>query len=969
MLKKLYNYMKYLSNRDEFLKRSLKKIDEYKSLENGLDKLNEADSGPFANDIPWGNSLLGRLINYSIRKARMGANLLRIKPVGRRLEEAFKNLLDGSRASSLSEEDLKDKNRVLVSKLLEELEKVVKESGNVGEIKRLTNVAIDNISKIEELENKDSLISQLEEFKKFLEQFKDDEGGKETTDEEDEEGDEEGDEVDEEGEEEEVTEKGSKTSESMYPTMIKTLKSLALVLSHYKEVKINTVKEVSDKSGKKVSLKYTTKEGDTIEKIQKDVTANPKKLLATDIRTKNTQVLAKYPKDNQTMPAGLELVMESYILEALGDGASPDRANIKGGEDHLTQAFTKLKKAIETLESPKDKGIGVDVKFLNEITSKSLDTKNKEIIKSLFIEVNRYLVGDKKATLNAATDTLYKESIEIISDKNKKIVVAEKIARFTKRALQFDGQNLYGGLGETGKNLQPFIEGMKSIMEIKNEVIKPEAQTKFKVGDVVKWKNKEGKEISKKIEKVKDGSYYFTSKDGKEYSKKEADLTKESVISKYSSFISYIKEAEDTEASDPVVMTTSQKIIDYWDKKIDIKSFVLERTEVDKIQANIEKVSNSDEITINGLDPIIEIVKLFNRAYKLHTTKVIPNVETSDGRVSASEFANYTSFGGGTRMSAGQSGGPYRNNMIFNQWENTVQNIIKKTEYQSIFRGETTLKTEKGNIIKDAGKNLLRFINDMLDGEELYKGGKEGKGAQAEFIEKYFGATSDKLEGGVLYVTPGDEKANTSNSNSMPEPIKLQFSKDLVKLGKLEDMSGSFFSATANISKDGKSAEKQIYFYVQAVDNGYAYFTYCESFNFFKRYIKESGTTLKGDDFKGSLPTIEFGEQGDDGQYKIKASRIKLVDLINKDGAFILSGKNFNVKYLEKYSDKKNSSNSAANSGSEEMSIKGCYTLCKVDKENTRYKLTKNISENIKKIGGFPNIMVQGILTTQFTKN
>ena len=40
MLKKLYNYMKYLSNRDEFLKRSLNKIDEYKSLENDLEKLN-----------------------------------------------------------------------------------------------------------------------------------------------------------------------------------------------------------------------------------------------------------------------------------------------------------------------------------------------------------------------------------------------------------------------------------------------------------------------------------------------------------------------------------------------------------------------------------------------------------------------------------------------------------------------------------------------------------------------------------------------------------------------------------------------------------------------------------------------------------------------------------------------------------------------------------------------------------------
>ena len=126
MLKKLYNYMKYLSNRDEFLKRSLNKIEEYKSIEIDLEKLNETDnSGPFANDIPWGNSLIGRLINFGIRKARMGANLLRIKPVGKRLEETFKNLLDGSTTATLSEENKKDFSRVEVSKLLEELDKAV----------------------------------------------------------------------------------------------------------------------------------------------------------------------------------------------------------------------------------------------------------------------------------------------------------------------------------------------------------------------------------------------------------------------------------------------------------------------------------------------------------------------------------------------------------------------------------------------------------------------------------------------------------------------------------------------------------------------------------------------------------------------------------------------------------------------------------------------------------------------------
>jgi len=960
--------MKYLSNRDEFLKRSFKKIDEYKS-DIDLQELNEADtSGPFANDIPWGNSLIGRLINFGIRKARMGANLLRIKPVGKRLEEAFSNLLDGSTTATLSEENKNDQNRLTISKLLEELEKVVREGGNVGEIKRLNNDAISNISKIEGLEDKESLLSQLEEFKKFLEQFKDTEGGEPIGEGDEDEG--EKGEGEEKGENKEVVvEKGSKTSESMYPTMIKTLKSLALVLSHYKEVK--NISTTNASTTTKSKFTYTTVAGDTIEKIQKDIKANPKKLAATDIRTKNTQVLLKYPKDNVTMPAGLVLVMESFMFEAIGEGGSPDRSNIKGGEDHLTQAFTKLKKAIETLESPKDKGIGVDVKFLNEITSKSLDTKNKEIIKSLFTEVNRYLVGDKKATLNASTDPLYKESIEIISDKNKKIVVAEKIARFTKRALQFDGEGLYGGLGETGKNLQPFVEGMKSIMLIKPDEAKPaEVTTKFKVGDVVKWKNKEGKEISKKIEKIKDGSYYFTTEDGKEYSKKESDLTKESVISKYSSFLSYIKEAdEDTEASDPVVMTTSQKIIDYWDKKIDVKSFVLERTEVARIVANFEKITASKEIQINGLDPIIEIVKLFNRAYKLHTTKVIPNVETSDGRVSASEFANYTPFGDGTRMTAGISGGPYRNNMIFNEWESKVQDIIKKPENQAIFREETILKTKDGNIIKDAGKNLLKFINDMLDGEELYKPSKsygdKAMGKQAEFIEKYFGATKDDLNGGLVIVE-SDAKENTSNSTTIPDPLNLQFKKELVKMEKLDEISGSFFACGC---KDNKGKEKQIYFYVQSVDNGIAYFTYCESFYFFKRYIKESGQGLKGDNFQGNLEKrIEMDQTNEDGEYQIKASKIKLENLINKDGQFLLTGKNFTIKYLTKYSSKKNTPSQSATSGTEEMSIQTCYTLCKVDKENTRYKLTKNISEKIKNIGGFPNIKVDGINNTSMVR-
>jgi hypothetical protein len=971
--------MKYLSNRDEFLKRSINKIDEYKSLENkDLEIINEGDSGPFANDIPWNDSLLGRLINSTIRKAKIGANLVRIKAVNRRLKDAFDDLLGKSAVSGLSKEEKAEFNKVLIFSFLENLKNSIEKEDNVGEIKRLTDEAIKNIEDVventsaEELSmDKDSLlnlISQLKEFRKFLEQFKDDEGGAESGDEEDTEG-EEGEEDTEskEGEGTEDTE-SSKSSESIYPTMVKTLKSLSYILTHYKEVKLMDVKKDTTTSTTKFT--YTTVAGDTIEKIQKNTKANPKKLALTDIRTKNTQILAKYPKDNQTMPAGLVLVMESYtLLEALGDGASPDRANIKGGEDHLTQAFTKLKKTIEILESPKDKGIGVDIKFLNDITSKSLDSKNKEIIKSLFTEVNRYLVGDKKETLNASTTPLYKESMEIISDKNKKIVVAEKIARFAKTALQFDKEGLYGGLGETGKGLQTFVEGIKSIMTVKPSEQKAEVPTtvaKFKIGDVVKWKNKEGKEISKKIEKVKDGSYFFTTSDGKEYSKKESELTKESIINRYNKFLSYIKEAEETqgEVSDPVNMTTSQKIKDWWDKKVDIKEFVLTRSQSEKIRIAIEKAEKRDAVTITGLDPIIEIIKVFNRAYKLHTTQVIPTGR-SGGKVSNKTFMEYTSFGGGSPDSAGASGGPYRNNVIFNQWENAVQNIIKDTKYQKIFREETVLKTSEGNDIKEAGKNLLRFMNDMLDGDTLYKSksGDSAQGKQAEFIEKYFGPTDadkKKLEKGGLTMG-GEKEAEEINgvADSMPKEKNLDFTDKLLKFESNDDLSGTFFAAKTMLNGESR----QIYFYIQGIESEYAYVSYCGSMGFFKKYIIESGNTIKMEKNKLEYSIKTDLVEDSNKQFIIKGFRMKVVSLINKEGKFLLSGSH-SIKFIQSFDGSKNnpSTKSVLGGKEDEINFQSFFTLQEKGKDEkdqetfSRFKL-KNPTNSIRVNGGFTNIV------------
>lgn len=920
--------MKYLNNREEFLKRSIKKIDEYKSLENNeFYKINESEnSGPFANDIPWGDSLLGRLINSTIRKAKIGANLVRIQGVIKRLKYAFDDLLGDSVKAQLSDDDQKELNKIIAFSFIDNLEKAVESGARVGDIKNLTKTAISDIKSYKDIENKDSLISQLEEFLKFLEQFKDDEGGKSEADtDESKEG--EG----KEGEGKEGSESGKKTSESLYPVMVKNLKSLGLILSNYTSVKVATA-ETSNKT-KYSHRTYTTKQGDTVDKIVADTKINLKKFTADILRQKNQKILSPYPKNDQPLKAGLLLVMEkNMIFEAVPGtsnqpGGSQDRGNIKKGEDHLTQAFTKLKKDIEVLISAKEKGVGVDANFIKEITSKAVDTNTKNQIKALYVEINRYLVGDKKATIQEK-DPLYKESLEVISDKNKRIIVAEKMARFTKRALQFDKEGLYGGLGDLTKPLQDYVESIKQIMQM------------------------------------------VPSEPKKEEPKKESFLVR------YDRFVR-INEAEEGESSEgqsegekegvgaPEVSSTSQKIIDYWKKKIDIKAFVVEKTEVIKMKEKVEELAekNKKSIVINGMDPILDIVKCFNRAYKIHTTQVIPSGR-SGGRVSNKTFMEYTCFGSGDPSNAGSGGGPYRNNAIFNQWENAVQDIMKDTKYQKIFRDETTLKTTEGNIIEKAGSNLRKFMSDMLDGDQLYKSGKDGQGLQAEFLDKYFGYKSDAK--GRNFNGEEEEKENTQNANSI-KTINLQFTKDPIKYESYENLAKSFFAST---TQDGKV----VYFFIQEVVGDTAYIVYSRTFNFFEKYISQSGISNKLT--KGDLPRLNLEKAGDSGDYQIRATKKKIDDLIGKDGVFKLKG-NYEIKYLTKYEAKANNPNKKSELATEpeKLNFVDSYTLYKNVKgedDNTkkvRFILDKKIADRVSTIGGFVKVSSSdNISKTEFKK-
>jgi hypothetical protein len=891
--------MKYLSSRDNYLKnlnerRNSEKINQINQIKPVLE--NYASSGPFTNELRWGDSLLGRLIHHITRKAIIGTKMVRIKGVVERLYQAMDDLLVTSTISTLDDEDKKLWSRAIIAEYLIAIQESVDDyaEGKNGvkliDIKNYVNTAIEKVEQEESLEKKNELLRRLNDFKKFLEPLKEENtDNSENTEEVDDRikeiedklkdedlSDEKRKELEEElarlkevkgdlvEQEEKSVDKEDVSDESpsgMYPTMIKALKSLSLILVNYKKFTPNAIKSAPEDNF------YLTKAGDTVDKIQKDVNINKKKLSLVDIRSKNKAVLNEYPKDNQTLKPGLKLVLESnYLFEAgpiagsnkvgsttpIGSGSGDQRNKGSEQETHATQAYMKLKSACQQLEDVKNKGVGVTVDFINQITSKSNDENTKKAIKSLFIEINRYLVGDKKGTLNVGGDPLFKESLEVISDKNKKVIVAEKIARFTVRALQFDGQNLYGELGDVGNPLKDYVECLKFLKTMTSESPKKE--------------------------------------------EKSEEVQKEKLIFKYNKFISFIKEA-DEEVKDVNKQSVPGKIQDYLTQKIDFKEWILDKTEVQKIKTTMEKkmAENKDSVTINGIDPVMDIVRCFNRAYKLHTVSVIPS-NRQGGAVSNAIFSEYEAFGNGTPENAGESGGPYRNKAIFNIWEDEVLKLMRDKSYQKIFNVGTRLKN--GNdYIEKAGMNLRKFMTDMLDGDELYKSGESGNpgGAQAKFLDKYFGYKDGDKDGGKDLSVGGSEemKEITNNADSI-KPIKLMPVKDGIKFDKPSDLSNTFFVIQGNKSGDPTT----LFCYIHDVRGDVAYVSFCQSSYHILKYISKSKLS-QGVSPQGLLNNNKSIDDKNGNLWPIKATRIDVSKFWDKSGKFT-SGGTIDISSMEK---------------------------------------------------------------------
>jgi hypothetical protein len=852
--------MKYLSKRDEFIKKSINKINEYKSYDD-LEPLNEAESGPFANDIPWGNSLVGRLVNRIVRNAKKGADLVRIKSVIRKLQDAMDDILDGPAQVALnSEENKEELHRFITFSFIASLEKAVKDGEDVKIIINLTKEAIEEIKKYEDVDNKDSLIGQLEEFLKFLEGLKDDKG--------------------EEPKKEEEKSEDTGVKEEFYQNTVKLLKSTISICDVIKNKKITYDKPAVNKQ------------------------------TATQPTTQQTQ----QPVKAEVKEPAKETVTESLFYE--NESLPIFESKLEANETKAINAWMKVEKSYAS------SGIGNMVARMQDLIKNSESGENMELYKKTISKIG-YQVISNEQTIGKnllSLDSLVKEELNPDSEND----IPKAISLLGNVILAFKGDlGLASQLIEANQPIKDFISSYDKLKELLPKL-------------------KAAQESAKKEEN-------------------KEEVKKESKLLRYNGFIS-INEADeekpedkksedkDEEVSDPVVMTTVQKIQDYWDKKIDVKAFTMERTEVTKMEKKFDKIAedqDKEKFWIYDIDPIIEVVKCFNRAYKLHTTPVIPNVGTTDGRVSASTFAQYTPFGGGNKMNAGLSGGPYRNNAIFDQWENAVLDIIKGTKYQKIFRKEVVIKTKDGNEIPNAGANLRKFMTDMLDGDTLYKSGGQGK--QAEFLDKYFGWKGDEKS-----LTIGNDASDNSKTADQIKTKDLGFTNNPIKFEKNEDLKNSFFAVSTNDNK-------QLYFYIQALQNGNFYVSYSRSMFFFNKYI-EVGAKISTKLAKGDLPfDVNKSQSNQDGKdYVIYGFKIKPESLIGRDGKFLLSGK-YELSPVINYEEGKNKAPKSKLADKFEIDIKSVFTLKETTKEDDkdvskRFVLEK-VGNSISTYGGFTNIV------------
>jgi hypothetical protein len=274
--------------------------------------------------------------------------------------------------------------------------------------------------------------------------------------------------------------KDNKTAKGIYPLMIKNLKALQSMLISFdgvelegggNKIQVGKVYTFTNKKGEKKKVKVVSLTNDMgIGDDKKWLTEDDekrKKLMDGAVSVIYQDENGKFTSKSPQTAVFVNQLSESHMILPFSVfekqfTKQPRKVVIGKDEDYLTQAYNNIAKQIKSIKDEKDKGIGVTDKFIEDILTEKM--KAKDTIKLLYADVYDHLYG-KYASTMPNFDKLYKESVDVISDKNKRKVVAEKIARLSKRSMQFEGENMYAGLGEFGADMEEFNTTLNQIMD------------------------------------------------------------------------------------------------------------------------------------------------------------------------------------------------------------------------------------------------------------------------------------------------------------------------------------------------------------------------------------------------------------------------------------------------------------------------------------------------------------------------
>lgn len=769
--------MKYLSNRSKYLQSAKYKV------------INEtvAGAGPFANDIAWGDSLLGRMLHSFARKAQIGIDLVRMDSVIKRLQTQFDYLLDTSKMNG-AEIDEVTKNEldilrisILLGKLIETIKNPEEEGKNhLDETIKTTEKTIYEI-KVLVLETNKTEPDRKEVLVKlndFLTEIK----GIDTK------------EVKKEETKEEIS-----TEKTPYHLYMANIKSITDILNSYKNIQSKGAENVKSEEDKK-------KEIDLIYKKKIEQWKTNQKSMRTDKTGSNINP-GEGTRNRIRREAEAELRQESIIFENVN--ASPVKIAVKS-------LYTFMMSDKENL---------VELQGLLSSYNKMSDDNKSNLSMGKFASIKRLYDYIKKGSISENLDNLLSNS-DKLGNKIKELYNISKSGDFS--------------------SIQD--EGLKNALTSFNKTMI----------DILSHKPEPKKEESKEV-------------------------TKESKLLRYKGFKKlYESDEESTEPKEDVSESEDRYDLSYpWNKFFSekyLRKWTVTEELKDKVNQKLEKIEREgNRYIIKGIDPILEIVKIFNRSYKLHTSQTIPGGRTG-GKVSNRKMREYEYIGKGGGPSTNDTGsgfkagmGPYRNIKIFSKWEDAVLDIIKDSKYQVLFNEDTIIQVgdadarlnvdyttnrnknsiekgvdDEGNITKTlvnkkekrgrvegGGKVLLKFINDMLDGDNLYKG--EGGGAQKKFINQYFKIDVKTEE---LGFTEDELDTNATNAGNTKE-------EEIVEFKKVKEV----------IKRDGCifNINESYFMIVTGSDNDFVYVKYSKTFGNIKYYIK--GEKVKG--MKGDLPTLD----------------------------------------------------------------------------------------------------------------